>query len=146
MAEHTILVIEDNRDLAYQLRMRLEAKGYMVHTALTGNEGLNKARELYPDLILLDLMLPDVDGYKICRMLKFDQEYEHIPVIILSARTMDDDRELAAEMGANAYLFKPVDWKELFATIQTYLNPAPAAETENESRTGNDDVTHSHSN
>lgn len=143
MAEQHILVIEDNRDLAYQLRMRLEAKGYTVHTALDGSEGLQKARSLKPDIILLDLMLPDVDGYKICRMLKFDREYEYIPIIILSARTLDEDRELAAEVGANAYLFKPIDWKELFSTIQSYLRPMqpqaePVKETANETTGSND--------
>ncbi len=120
MEKKNFLIIEDNRDIAYQLQVRLEAKGYRVHVAYNGNDGLRQARSLKPDLILLDLMLPDIDGYKICRMLKFDVEYEHIPIIILSGRTLQEDRELAAETGANAYLTKPIDWKELFAILQTF--------------------------
>lgn len=122
MQKKNILIIEDSRDLAYQLQLRLEHTGYSVEIADDGNEGLRKARSHHPDLILLDIMLPGMDGYRICRLLKFDQQYERIPIIILTARSLDQDRELAAETGANAYLIKPFDWAELQKTVENLLD------------------------
>lgn len=133
MSGKLILIIEDAKDLARQMEMRLKAHGYRVETAEDGDAGLRKARDLRPDLILLDLMLPKIDGYRVCRLLKFDKEFEEIPVIIVSARSLEEDKELAAETGANAYFVKPVDWEELSHTIAALLqrrreaDSAPAA-------------------
>jgi len=121
MKKSKILVIEDSQELAYQSRLRLEKAGYNVEIAADGNEGVKKARETNPDIILLDLMLPMVDGYSVCRLLKFDQKYEHIPVIILTARSLEQDKDLAVKTGANAYLLKPVDWNLLLETIENLL-------------------------
>ncbi len=134
MKQHQILVIEDDRDMAYQLKLRLEAKGFAVETVQSGNEGLSRARELKPDAIIMDVMLPDLDGYRICRLLKFDTEYEHIPIIIITARTLEEDKDMALEVGADAYLTKPVDWKSLFGTLKNFLasqeaEPAEAAKS-----------------
>lgn len=125
-----VLVIEDDRDLAQQMLLRLKSGGYRVELASTGNEGLKKARETRPDLILLDLMLPELDGYRLCRLLKFDANYEQIPVIVLTARALDEDKELAAETGANAFFVKPVDWPELHKTIEIFLRHRPDAPAE----------------
>ena len=117
MSSNRILVIEDDKDLAFQLVMRLEAEGYEVTVAHDGSLGLELARDSKPDIILLDLMLPELDGYRLCRLLKFDRKYESIPIIVITARSMEQDRLLAAETGANAYFVKPVKWQELTRTI-----------------------------
>ena len=122
MQTKKILIIEDSKELARQLHVRLEKAGYSVAIAPDGNLGLFKARELKPNLIILDLMLPHLDGYQLCRLLKFDREYEHIPVIVLTARSLDQDRELAVETGADAFFLKPVNWNHLQKTIEDLLD------------------------
>ncbi|MBM3328394.1 MAG: response regulator [Calditrichaeota bacterium] len=97
-----ILVVDDETDMLMAIKMRLEASGFTVHTATDGLEGLNAARRLKPDLIVLDIMLPKMNGYKISRFLKFDEEYRHIPVIMLTALAGEDDRSTGVETGANA--------------------------------------------
>lgn len=112
-----ILVVEDSPELVYQFKIRLKSAGYDVFSATDGHKGLEMARSIYPDLILLDLMLPEVDGYRICRFIKFDKEYEHIPIIIVTARSLESDNDLAMEAGADAYYIKPVDWSQLLTKI-----------------------------
>lgn len=121
MGTHKILVIDDEPDLTMMVRMRLEAAGYEVIEANDGQEGLDKARKENPDLIILDLMLPKLDGYKVCRMLKFDEKYKKIPVIMFTARAQDSDKKLAEEVGATAYLTKPFDPQTLLSKIQELL-------------------------
>ena len=84
-----VLVVDDEPDLVRILQFGLQSAGYVVESASDGQEGLKKAREVKPDIILLDLMLPKLDGYKICRLLKFDERFKQIPIIILSARTQE---------------------------------------------------------
>ena len=120
-----ILVVDDEPDIVQVLTIGLEAAGYRVESAYDGPEGLKKARELNPDLILLDLMLPKMDGYRVCRLLKFDERYRHIPIIILSARTQGKDRELALETGANQFLTKPQPFTDLLSHIETLLKSSP---------------------
>lgn len=88
-----ILLIEDEKDMAYAVTLQLEAKGYEVIAAFDGRDGLDKARTKKPDLIILDLMLPKIDGYKVCRMLKFDNKYKNIPIILFTARAQDSDKK-----------------------------------------------------
>lgn len=121
MEKKKILVVEDTPELVYQFKIRLSAAGFEVHTANDGNKGLELARSINPDLILLDLMLPEVDGYRICRFIKFDKEYEHIPIIIVSARSLESDTELAMEAGADAYYIKPVNWPELLIKMNELI-------------------------
>ena len=102
-----ILIIDDEADLVSVLRFGLEVEGFEVISAGDGEEGLRLAREQQPALMLLDLMLPKLDGYKVCRALKFDERYKKIPVFILSARSGEQDRKLALEMGADAFVTKP---------------------------------------
>lgn len=98
--------------------MRLQANGYEVLSAADGQQALDKARSEKPDLIILDLMLPKMDGYKVCRMLKFDEKYRHIPIILFTARAQDSDRKVGKEVGADAYLTKPFEPKILLETIK----------------------------
>ena len=116
-----ILVVDDEPDLIRVLEFGLKASGYTVEVASDGQEGLKKAREIKPDVILLDLMLPKLDGYKVCRLLKFDDRFKHIPIIILSARTQEGDQTLALEMGANRFVTKPYDFAEILGYIETLL-------------------------
>jgi two-component system alkaline phosphatase synthesis response regulator PhoP len=117
-----ILVIEDVPEIVLGLKIRLQAAGYGVLTAGDGSKGLEMAREQRPDLIILDLMLPKVHGYKVCRLLKFDKEYERIPIIMLTARAMSHEKDLGMEVGADAYFTKPYDHKELLQAIEEFLS------------------------
>ena len=120
-----VLVVDDEADLVRILQFGLQAIGYQVETASDGQEALKKARETKPDIILLDLMLPKLDGYKVCRLLKFDERYKNIPIIILSARTQEGDQLLAMEMGANRFITKPYDFAEVLSHIETLLKSVP---------------------
>ncbi|MDP2981508.1 MAG: response regulator [Candidatus Omnitrophota bacterium] len=116
-----ILLVEDEKDMAYAVTLQLEAKGYEVITASDGREGLEKARMKKPDLIILDLMLPKIDGYKVCRMLKFDSKYKDIPIIIFTARAQDSDKKTGKEVGADAYITKPFEPSALLDKIRELL-------------------------
>ncbi len=116
-----ILVVDDETDLVEMLSVRLEANDYQVLKAFDGEDGLNKARENKPDLIVLDLMLPKIDGYKVCRMLKFDEKYKHIPIIMFTARAQEADMELGKEVGADAYIIKPFEADTFLAKISELL-------------------------
>jgi len=83
-----ILIVEDNIAFSNILRIRIEAKGYKTEIAHDGLEGLNLARQTSPDLILLDLMLPKMDGHKVCRLLKFDKNFQRVPIVILTSRDL----------------------------------------------------------
>lgn len=122
-----VLVVDDEPDLVRILQFGLKAAGYDVEVAADGQEGLKKARELRPDIILLDLMLPKLDGYKVCRLLKFDERYKHIPIMILSARTQEGDQALAHEMGANQFVTKPYDFKEILSLVASMLKASAGA-------------------
>lgn len=116
-----ILVVDDEPDIVSMLKLRLEAAGYEVLSALDGNAGYEKAKLELPDLIILDLMLPGIDGYKICRLLKFDTKYRHIPIIMLTARGQQEDRDWGEKAGADFYFTKPFDGKELLDKIKKLL-------------------------
>jgi DNA-binding response OmpR family regulator len=121
-----ILIIDDEADLVSVLRFGLEVEGFEVISAADGEEGLRMARERQPSLILLDLMLPKLDGYKVCRALKFDERYKSLPIFILSARSGEQDRKLALEMGADVFLTKPYEMKDLVTRIRTRLGLPPS--------------------
>lgn len=119
-----ILLVEDETDLVEMVKLRLEANGYEVLTAYDGQEALEKARREKPDLIVLDLMLPKIDGYKVCRMLKFDEKYKNIPILMFSARAQDSDKKLGEEVGADAYVTKPFEPEILLGKIKELLKDA----------------------
>lgn len=116
-----ILLVEDEKDMAYAVALQLEANGYEVIAASDGQEGLEKARTQQPDLIILDLMLSKIDGYKVCRMLKFDNRYKKIPIIIFTARAQDSDKKMGGEAGADAYITKPFEPSVLLDKIRELL-------------------------
>lgn len=116
-----ILIVDDEEDLVTLLQVRLEANGFEVLTANNGQVGLDKAREEKPDLILLDVMMPILDGYQVCRFLKFDEDLKDIPIIILTARAQDADKKIGKDVGANAYMAKPFDFPTLLEKIKSYI-------------------------
>ena len=116
-----ILLVDDEPDIQTIVGARLTALGFEVLIAQDGQEGLDLARNEFPDVILLDLMLPKLDGYKVCRMIKFDKTFEHIPVIILSAKGSNVDKKLAEQAGADAYMVKPFDVKVFTQTVQKLI-------------------------
>jgi len=117
-----ILIVDDEPDLLTVLRFGLGAAGFDVAQASDGEQALSLARQLMPDLMILDLMLPRMDGYKVCRALKFDERYKHIPIFILSARSGEADRRLALEMGADEVHTKPYDMKALIERVRARLD------------------------
>ena len=121
MSKKRILVVDDEVDLVETVRFSLELEGYDVLVADNGEEALNQARKENPDLILLDLMLPKLDGYKVCRLLKFDERYKHIPILMLTAKTQEKDKATGMETGANEYITKPFEMDELMKKVKNYL-------------------------
>lgn len=121
MGKRRILIVDDEQDLVAMVKMRLEALGYDTLEAYDGQDALDKARKENPDLIILDLMLPKMDGYKVCRMLKFDEKYKKIPIIMFTARIQDSDKGLGAEVGADAYITKPFEPQALLTKIEELL-------------------------
>lgn len=121
MVKPKILIVEDERDLMTMIKLRLEAAGYQTSEAYDGQQGLEKARKEKPDLIILDLMLPKMDGYRVCRLLKFDEKYKNIPIIMFTARAQDSDKKMGEEVGADAYVIKPFESKVLLDKIKELL-------------------------
>ena len=122
MSKKKILLVDDEVDLVETVRFPLEMQGFTVLVSQDGEDALKKAREEKPDLILLDLMLPKLDGYKVCRLLKFDERYKHIPILMLTARTQEKDKILGRETGADEYITKPFEMNELMEKVQSYVN------------------------
>ncbi len=122
MSPKKILVVDDEMDLVETVRFPLEMEGYQVLISYNGEDALNQARKENPDLILLDLMLPKLDGYKVCRLLKFDERYKHIPILMLTAKIQEKDKVLGMETGANEYITKPFEMDDLLRKVKAYLN------------------------
>jgi DNA-binding response OmpR family regulator len=117
-----VLVIEDNRDLAYGLRNNLEIEGYRVEVADDGPKGLMRARAGAPDLIILDLMLPGMDGYRVLRALR--EEGRQTPILILTARGEEADKVRGLRLGADDYVTKPFGVLELLARVEALMRRA----------------------
>jgi phosphate regulon transcriptional regulator PhoB len=113
-----VLVVEDERDVADLIRYNLTKGGYEVVLAPTGADALKQAREVHPDLVLLDIMVPQLNGWEVCRRLKQDVETKHIPVIMVTGRVEEGDKVLGFEMGADDYVTKPFSPRELLARIR----------------------------
>ena len=116
-----LLLVDDEKQLVEMVKMRLEANGYEVVTASDGQEGLEKAKTENPDLIMLDVMMPKMDGYKVCGLLKNDARYKNIPIILFSARAQQDDTQVGKEVGADAYVTKPFEPAVLLSKIKELL-------------------------
>ena len=123
-----ILVVEDEKNIAKVVAYNLEREGYQVALAGDGAEGLKKAQAQVPDLVILDLMLPKVDGLEVCRRLKVDRRTAGIPIIMLTAKTQEADRVVGLEMGADDYVPKPFSPRELVARVKAVLRRSAPAE------------------
>ena len=123
-----ILLVEDDQDLVALLRYNLEKEGFRCLDAQTGKDALELCRQARPDLVLLDIMLPDGDGLEICKKIRTDSELARIPVIFLTARGAEADRIIGLEIGANDYVVKPFFVRELIARIRLqFRSQAPPA-------------------
>ncbi|MEO0023329.1 MAG: response regulator transcription factor [candidate division WOR-3 bacterium] len=116
-----ILIVEDEANLRELVKARLEENNYEVITVADGFNAITQSRKVKPDLIILDLMIPHIDGYAVCRVLKSTPELSSIPVIMFTARTSMDDLRRGMEMGADAYLMKPFKPEEMLAKIRELL-------------------------
>ena len=122
MAERSrILLVDDEPSIVKMVSKRLEVEGFEVLMAMEGEEGLTKACTEQPDLIILDLMLPKLNGYKVCTMLKQDPRYQKIPIILFTARAQEKDEKLGMECGADAYVRKPFRAQELLEKVRGLL-------------------------
>ena len=119
-----ILLIEDDLDLCNLVQYNLEKEGFAFAGAKTGKGALDLCRREKPDLVILDIMLPDSDGLDICRAMRSDPELAHIPIIFLTARASETDRIVGLELGANDYMVKPFFVRELIARIRTQFRTA----------------------
>jgi two-component system alkaline phosphatase synthesis response regulator PhoP len=119
MPQETILIIEDDKTLLRGLKDNFQFAGFNVITSEEGEEGLEKALDLKPDLIILDLMLPGINGYEICREIR-DQDLD-MPIIMLTAKSQESDIVLGLNLGANDYVTKPFSIKELIARVNAFL-------------------------
>jgi CheY-like chemotaxis protein len=123
----TILVVEDNEPSRDALSRRLERRGYRVLVAADGLEGVERAREYRPSIILMDLGLPIIDGWEATRQLKGHAHTCHIPIIVLSAHATTHDRDLALEAGGDDFETKPIRFQDLIAKIERLVARAAAA-------------------
>lgn len=112
------LIVDDEEGIVKVVKMYLEHHGYEVITAGDGQEGLERAKADKPDVIVLDLMLPRMDGYKVCGLLKRDARYAKIPVILFTAKAQEKDVKLGEEVGADAYITKPFEPEVLLSKIK----------------------------
>jgi two-component system cell cycle response regulator DivK len=124
----TILLVEDNADNRDIYRTVLEHFGYEVVEAIDGEMGIRLAQERRPDLILMDISVPKIDGWEATRILKADSDTSHIPIVALTAHALTSDQERAREIGCDGYLAKPVEPRRVVEEVQRHLeNPAPPA-------------------
>lgn len=121
MANKRVLIVDDEPDIVELIEFNLNLENIECIKAYDGEQGLSKAKEEHPDLIVLDIMLPKINGYKIARLLKFDESYKHIPIIMLTARTQQSDVALGKETGADEYIPKPFSMDVLIGIIKKYL-------------------------
>ena len=127
----TVLVVEDDRNIADLLQMYLEKEGYAVVTAYDGGQGLDKFRAIRPDLVLLDVMMPVMDGWAVCRAIRAEAQ---TPVIMLTAKSETDDKVQGLKAGADDYITKPFEMKEVLARIEAVLRRTAGPVADKKSR------------
>jgi two-component system alkaline phosphatase synthesis response regulator PhoP len=127
MSRGRILVVDDEIYIVHILDFSLGMEGYEVVTALDGEEGLQKAIEFKPDLIVLDIMMPKMDGYETCKALKSDERTKNTPVILLSAKGRNVDMQTGYDVGADEYITKPFSPRKLVDRINTMLGQTDAS-------------------
>ena len=116
-----ILIVDDEQDIVETLKFILEANGYECFCAYNGEDGLNFAKEIMPDLIILDVMMPKINGYKISRLLKYDNKYKDIPILMVTARSQEEDKIIGEETGADEYITKPFNVDDVVEKVKSYL-------------------------
>lgn len=116
-----ILIVEDEAELVKALQIRLHRENFETIVASDGEEGLRKVKEENPDLIVLDIILPRMDGYSLCRSLKGDEKYKHIPVIMLTVKAQQQDIATGYKNGADLYITKPFEIQELLSSIKALI-------------------------
>ena len=116
-----ILIVDDEQDIVESLKFVLETSDYICYCAYNGEDGLRMAKEIMPDLIILDVMMPKINGYKISRLLKFDSKYKNIPILMLTARSQEEDKLIGEETGADEYITKPFDLEAVLQKVNQYL-------------------------
>ena len=121
MARRQILIVDDEKDIQKLLQYNLEKEGYQTTIAKTGEEGLELARVRLPDLLVLDLMLPGMDGLEVCKILRGDSRTKHIPILILTAKGSEVEQIVGLELGASDYITKPFSVKVLLARVKNIL-------------------------
>jgi two-component system alkaline phosphatase synthesis response regulator PhoP len=125
---HTILMVDDEEDIVEMVRYNLTKEGYDVSGAANGEDAIRIAKKAVPDLIILDLMLPGVDGLDVCKVLKNDQRTKNIPIIMLTAKCEETDIILGLELGADDYIAKPFSLKVLRARVKAVLRRTKSAD------------------
>lgn len=126
--KNKILIVDDAIDTVELLRKRFQAEGYDTVEAYNGEEGLQKVSEYNPDLVVLDIMMPKIDGYEVCQRLKADENTKYIPVLMLTAKGDVEHKVKGLDIGADDYLSKPFDYKELSARVRSLLTSKAAHE------------------
>jgi len=121
MPKNKILIIDDEPDIAETVMFMLQARKYQVSTALGGIEGLQKAKAIRPDLIFLDIMMPDMNGYDVCTKLKSDKDTKHIPIVMLTAREESEAVLKSHGLGASDYIVKPFSLPTLLGKLRKFL-------------------------
>lgn len=116
-----ILIVDDEQDIVESLKFVLEVEDYTCYCAYNGEDGLRLAKEIMPDLIILDVMMPKINGYKISRLLKFDNKYKNIPILMITARTQEEDKLIGEETGADEYITKPFELEDVVKKVNEYL-------------------------
>lgn len=116
-----VLIIEDEPELVRALEVRLKTHDYDVITALDGEDGLRKAKEEHPDLVILDIMLPRIEGYEVCRRLKSDESCKHIPIMMVTVKAQNKDKVKGLRMGADEYVVKPFEWDDLLEKVNSLV-------------------------
>lgn len=116
-----ILIVDDEQDIVESLKFVLEMEDYVCYCAYNGEDGLNLAKEIVPDLMILDVMMPKINGYKISRLLKYDNKYKDIPILMVTARSQEEDKLIGEETGVDEYITKPFDLSEVVSKVKQYL-------------------------
>ena len=127
----SVLIVEDDKNIAELLQMYLEKEGYAVTSAWDGGQGLEKFRTIHPDLVLLDVMMPVMDGWAVCRAIRAESQ---TPIIMLTAKSEVDDKVNGLKNGADDYITKPFEMKEVLARIEAVLRRADRSTAENTAR------------
>ena len=129
MSKERILIVEDDKDIVEMITYNLQKEGYKTISAFNGEDGIYLAKKQKPDLLILDIMLPERDGLDVCKSLRNQDSTKHIPIIILSAKSLEADKVIGLELGADDYMAKPFSPRELIARIKAVLRRSKSVYT-----------------